>query len=514
MTVRSAIEMADVLLFAQGISKSFGAIQALNGVSLDVCAGEVHALVGENGAGKSTLIKVMTGEEALDSGTLCADGRALPALTPATAHGMGIWVVHQQPSLFPDLTVAENLALGVERMRPWQRIDRSGRRSRAHALLMRVGSSIDPDRIVASLTMPEQQLVEIARALGADARVLILDEPTASLTAPEVEALFDALRRLRNDGVGVVYISHRLGEVLTIADRVTVLRDGQTVGTRPIAGLSVRALVAMMVGELRPDQARQARQDRAPGPIALDVRNLSCAAARIRDVSLTVSQGEVLGVAGLVGSGRTQLAETLFGITPADSGEIVVKGKSVDVRSPIDATHAGIAYVPEDRRRHGVILDMAVTANATLASLDSVSRFGLIGGPAEDDATARYIDALQIKVSSPLDPAAALSGGNQQKVAVARWLMTRPDILILDEPTQGVDVRSKGELHGLIDELARDGLAVMLISSDIHEVLSISDRIAVMRNGAIAGVLSRAEASQHDVLALAFGTDRIPAEPS
>jgi rhamnose transport system ATP-binding protein len=503
--------MAEVLLSAQDISKSFGAIQALNGVSLDVCAGEVHALVGENGAGKSTLIKVMTGEEAPDSGTLCANGRPVRGLTPATAHGMGIWVVHQQPSLFPDLTVAENLALGVERMRPWQRIHRNERRSRAQALLMRVGASIDPDRIVESLTMPEQQLVEIARALGADARVLILDEPTASLTAPEVEALFDALRRLRNDGVGVVYISHRLGEVLTIADRVTVLRDGRTVGTRPIEGLSVRDLVAMMVGELRPDEARQ---DKASGPIALEVRNVSSAAARIRDVSLTVSQGEVLGVAGLVGSGRTQLAETLFGITPADSGEIVVKGKSVDVRSPSDATRAGIAYVPEDRRRHGVIVDMPVAANATLASLDSVSRFGLIGHAAEENATTRYIEALQIKAPSSWAPAAALSGGNQQKVAVARWLLTRPVVLILDEPTQGVDVRSKGELHRLVEELARDGLAVMLISSDIHEVLSISDRIAVMRNGAIAGVLARAKASQHDVLALALGTDRVPAEPS
>jgi rhamnose transport system ATP-binding protein len=501
----------DPLLSAQGVSKSFGAIQALNGVSLDVRAGEVHALVGENGAGKSTLIRVMTGEEAPDSGTLHADGRPVPVLTPATAHSMGIRVVHQQPSLFPDLTVAENLALGVERTHPWQRIDRRARRSRARALLMRVGASIDPDRIVGSLTMPEQQLVEIARALGADARVLILDEPTASLTAPEVDALFDALRRLRRDGVGIVYISHRLGEVLAIADRVTILRDGRTVGTRSIDGLSVRDLVAMMVGELRPDHTRR---ERASGPVALEVRNLSCAAARIRDVSLTVSQGEVLGVAGLVGSGRTQLAETIFGITPADSGEIVVKGKSVDVRSPVEATRAGIAYVPEDRRRHGVIVDMAVTANATLASLELVSRLGLIGRTAEGDATARFIDALQIKAPSPLAPAAALSGGNQQKVAVARWLMTRPDILILDEPTQGVDVRSKGELHALIDKLAGDGLAVVLISSDIHEVLSISDRIAVMRNGAIAGVLQGAEASQHDVLAMALGTDRIPAEPS
>lgn len=501
----------DPLLSAEGISKSFGAIQALSFVSLDVCAGEVHALVGENGAGKSTLIKVMTGEEAPDSGTLWADSRAVPALTPATAHDMGIWIVHQLPSLFPDLTVAENLALGVERIRPWQRIDRSARRRRAHTLLMRVGASIDPDRIVGSLTMPEQQLVEIARALGADARVLILDEPTASLTAPEVEALFDTLRSLRRDGVGIVYISHRLGEVLAIADRVTILRDGRTVGTRPIEGLSLRDLVAMMAGDVRPDHARR---DRVSGRIALEIRNLSCAAGGIQNVSLTVSQGEVLGVAGLVGSGRTQLAETIFGITPADSGEIVVNGNSVDVRSPIHARRAGIAYVPEDRRRHGVILDMAVAANATLACLDSVSRFGLIRRTLEEDATTRYVDALHIKVPSPSAPATALSGGNQQKVAVARWLMTRPDLLILDEPTQGVDVRSKSELHALIDELADDGLAVVLISSDIQELLSVSDRIAVMRGGTIAGVLQGAEASQHDVLALALGTDRIPAESS
>jgi rhamnose transport system ATP-binding protein len=358
--------------------------------------------------------------------------------------------------------------------------------------------------------MPEQQLVDIARALGANAKLLILDEPTASLTAPEVDALLGVVRRLREQGTGIVYISHRLEEVLAIADRVTVLRDGSTIATRPAAGVTTRDLVQLMVGDtaLEPPP----RPSGSSNEVALDVRGLSSKAAGIRDISFTVHRGEILGLAGLVGSGRTQLAETLFGITPMDSGEVQIAGTSVRIGSPRDAMRAGIAYVPEDRRRHGVVLEMPIAANTTLANLGAVSRRGLIDRKAEWATANSFIGGLRIKAESPGVDTSTLSGGNQQKVALARWLATRPSVLILDEPTQGVDVRSKGEIHRIIHELANSGLAVLVISSDLHEVLTLNDRILVMRNGTVAGELTRESATQHAVLALALGTEHVPAE--
>jgi rhamnose transport system ATP-binding protein len=373
-----------------------------------------------------------------------------------------------------------------------------------------VGATIDPDCLVESLTMPEQQLVEIARALGAEAELLILDEPTASLTATEVEALLEVVRRLRAQGTGIVYISHRLDEVLAIADRVTVLRDGRTIATRSAAGVTAPDLVQLMVGDtvLEPSP----RQPDSSAEVVLDVRGLSSSAAGIRDISFTLHRGEILGLAGLVGSGRTQLAETLFGITPIDTGAVRIGGAAVRIGSPRDAMRAGIAYIPEDRRRHGVVLEMPIAANTTLASLAAVSRLGLIDRGAERAVANRYIDALRIKAESSNVDVGTLSGGNQQKVAVARWLATRPSVLILDEPTQGVDVRSKSEIHRIIQELANTGLAVLVISSDMHEVLTLNDRILVMRDGTLAGELTRQRATQHAVLALALGTEHVPAE--
>jgi rhamnose transport system ATP-binding protein len=466
--------------------------------------------VGENGAGKSTLIKIMSGAEPPDEGTLTVRGHLLARLDPSMARALGIAVVHQQPALFPDLTVAENLSLGAESDIAWRRVDWHARRSTAQQLLERVGATIDPDRLVESLTMPEQQLVDIARALGANAKLLILDEPTASLTAPEVDALLGVVRRLREQGTGIVYISHRLEEVLAIADRVTVLRDGSTIATRPAAGVTTRDLVQLMVGDtaLEPPP----RPSGSSNEVALDVRGLSSKAAGIRDISFTVHRGEILGLAGLVGSGRTQLAETLFGITPMDSGEVQIAGTSVRIGSPRDAMRAGIAYVPEDRRRHGVVLEMPIAANTTLANLGAVSRRGLIDRKAEWATANSFIGGLRIKAESPGVDTSTLSGGNQQKVALARWLATRPSVLILDEPTQGVDVRSKGEIHRIIHELANSGLAVLVISSDLHEVLTLNDRILVMRNGTVAGELTRESATQHAVLALALGTEHVPAE--
>ncbi len=487
------------------IVKSFAGVRALAGVSFDLYPGEVHALVGENGAGKSTLIKIVTGAEQPDAGRMSVGGRAVPHMDPSTARASGIAAIYQQPSLFPHLTVAENIALALEPGGALRRIDWTARRRRAADLLGRVGSSIQPDRLVESLSMPEQQIVEIAKAIGAEARILLMDEPTASLTDREVERLLGVIDRLRADGVGIIYISHRLEEVFAVADRITVLRDGQTVATRARSEVDPGALIALMVG--REISAVFPKRAVPVGDTALEVRGLSSRAAGIRDVSLSVRRGEILGLAGLVGSGRTQLSETIFGLSPADAGSILVRGVPVRIGSPADAIRAGIGYVPEDRRQHGVVLDMSVAANASLASLAAVSTHGLIDRSQERARAAEYVERLRIRTPSVLAAVGTLSGGNQQKVALARWLATRPSVLILDEPTQGVDVGSKAEIHGLMQTLAEDGLAIIMISSELPEILGMSDRIAVMHGGTIRGVLARDEATQSKILALALEQD-------
>jgi len=490
-------------LQALSISKSYAGVRALRGVSFDLHAGEVHALVGENGAGKSTLIKIMTGAERADSGALVVAGRDVPHMDPGTAKALGIAAIYQQPSLFPDLSVAENIALSLESGSAWHRVDWSTRHGRAAELLGRVGGSIDPSRLVAALTMPEQQIVEIAKAIGSDARIVIMDEPTASLAEREVERLFDVIGRLRQSGVGIIYISHRIDEVFAVADRITILRDGQTVATREAAAITRAELIDLMVGRALGDIFPRRRVQ--PGDVALEVRGVSSRAAGIRDITLSVRAGEILGLAGLVGSGRTQLAETLFGLTPADAGEIVVRGVPAQIASPADAIRAGIAYLPEDRRQHGVVLDMSVAANTSMASLGAVSRGGMMDTARERTRALEYVERFAIKTPSVLADVGSLSGGNQQKVALARWLATDPAVLILDEPTQGVDVGSKAAIHELMQQLTAQGLAVIMISSELPEVLGMSDHIAVMHAGSIRGVLSRDEASPSAILALALG---------
>ena len=494
-----------MLLEAQAITKAFAGVQALRRVSFDLRPGEVHALVGENGAGKSTLIKVMTGAVQPEAGTLVVNSHPVPYMTPALAHSLGIAAIYQQPALFPDLTVAENIALALESGGRWGRIDWRARHRRAADLLQRVGAAIDPDRLCESLSMPEQQIVEIAKAIGVEAKVVIMDEPTAALTDREVDNLFTVVKLLRSHGAGVIYISHRLDEVFTLADRITVLRDGQTIATEPAAGLTRQSLIAMMIG--RELSAVFPKRPVPLGPVddaAIEVKGVRNRGAGLHDISFSVRRGEIFGVAGLVGSGRTQLAETLFGLTPADGGQILRDGKPVSIESPRDAIAAGIAYVPEDRRQHGVVLEMSIAANASLASLDRVSTHGLIDGAAERKAAREHADRLRIKAASIDDEAGTLSGGNQQKVALARWLSTSPSVLILDEPTQGVDVGSKAEIHDLMQQLAERGLAIIMISSELPEILGMSDRVAVMHAGAIRAVLDRADATQAKVMSLAL----------
>jgi rhamnose transport system ATP-binding protein len=493
------------LLKLTEIRKSFGAVRALNGVSFELKAGEVHALLGENGAGKSTLIKVMTGAYRPDGGVIEVRGEELSGLTPVRAQELGIACIYQQPALFPDLSVAENIGLRLEKIGIFQRVKWDKWGKTAEELLKRIGAEISPDAEVRSLSMPEQQLVEIACALGSGARIVIMDEPTASLTQKEQHLLFKVVRDLRTEGVGVVYISHRLEEIFALADRVTVLRDGESVGTNPVDGLSEAQMIRLMVG--RDVETIYPAADQEPGEMVLEVKDLACAESGLEGVSFQVRAGEVFGLAGLVGAGRTELARVLFGITPADGGSVFLNGKLLEIRSPRDAISHGIAYVPEDRRRHGVVLEMAVAENITMASHSRWFKGGILQGGIETDTAQGFIDALGIKLSSPAAPGGSLSGGNQQKVSVARWLATQPKLLILDEPTQGVDVGAKGEIHRMVRGLAKEGLAVLMISSDLTEIVGMSDRVGVMRECRLVDIFDHANAEQ--VMAAALGSGEV-----
>jgi rhamnose transport system ATP-binding protein len=495
--------MRQVVLRATDVTKAYAGVQALKRASLELCAGEVHALVGENGAGKSTLIKILTGAVQPDSGEIVLDERRLERLTPAAAKSLGIAAIYQQPALFGELTVAENIALGLERTGRWGRVDWRARHRRAEELLGRVGARIDPEIDAGELSMPQQQLVEIARALGADARVLILDEPTASLSKEDTDNLFRVVRELRAQGVGMIYISHRLEELPVIADRVTVLRDGNTIATRDMAEVNREQLIQLMVG--RELSAVFPKREVPVGETVLELRGVGCKASGVSGVDLSVRAGEIVGLSGLVGAGRSELARTIFGLTPADRGEILVRGKRVRIGSPADAIAHGIAYVPEDRRRHGVVLEMPVSQNVTLATLGNLSRFGALDFRRERELAADYTRRLGVKTASIRSLVSTLSGGNQQKVALSRWLVTRPTLLVLDEPTQGIDVGAKSEIHELMTELAEQGVAILMISSELPEILGMSDRIAVMHGGTIVSVLDRAEATPERVLARALG---------
>lgn len=494
--------MSGALLQLSAITKSFGAVRALKGVSFDLQPGEVHALLGENGAGKSTLIKVITGAHQPDGGNIQLDGKKVPRLSPSIARDLGIACIYQQPALFPDLTVAENTGLRLERATPFSRVNWSARHEQARKLLERIGAEISPDAEVRTLSMPEQQLVEIACALGAGARIVIMDEPTASLTQKETHLLFAVVRELRKNGVGIIYISHRLEEIFQLADRVTVLRDGESVGTNQVDQINESALIKLMVG--REVTTIYPPSENAPGEAVFSLKNLCCAAGGVKNVSLEIRAGEILGLAGLVGAGRTELARTIFGITPADSGEIWLDGKQIEVRSSQDAVARGIAYVPEDRRRHGVILEMPIAQNITMAIHRKIFPGTWLRFGAERLLALDFIRDLSIRTSGPDAPGNSLSGGNQQKVALARWLAAKPKVLILDEPTQGVDVGAKSEIHKIIRSLAKNGLAVLMISSDLPEILGMSDRIAVMRGGAITAILP-AKSEPHAVMAAALG---------
>jgi rhamnose transport system ATP-binding protein len=493
----------EILLRAENVTKSYAGVHALRSASFELRAGEIHALIGENGAGKSTFIKVITGAVLNDGGTIEISGERISENSPSIAKSFGVAAIYQQPALFPELTVAENIAIGQEKTGIFGIVNWKRRRKIAEDLLARVGAKIDPETFAGELSMPQQQLVEIARALGANAKILILDEPTASLSEEDTNNLFRVIRELRAAGVGMIYISHRLEELPAIADRVTVLRDGETIETRGMAEVSRQELIRLMVG--REISAVFPKAKVEIGQSIFEIRNLSARSAGIKNINLNVRAGEIVGVAGLVGAGRTELAKTIFGLETVDRGEILVRGDSIKIGHPVEAIKYGIAYLPEDRRKHGVILDFPISANITLASLKILSGYSGMNFRREREIAAEYTRRLGVKTPSIHDSVATLSGGNQQKVALSRWLVTKPSVLILDEPTQGIDVGAKSEIHALMSELAAQGVAILMISSELPEILGMSDRIAVMSGGTIVKILEREEATQDKILSIALG---------
>jgi rhamnose transport system ATP-binding protein len=489
------------VLEIRDVRKRFGSTQALDGVAIALVPGEVHALLGENGAGKSTLIRIMTGVEQPDEGRILIDGRETHIASALDAQRLGIAAIYQEPMTFPDLTVAENIFIshrGRGRL-----VDRARMRRDAEAVLERLGVRLDVTQPARGLTLAEQQTVEIAKALSLDVRILIMDEPTASLSAHEAARLFRIVETLRRDGVAVLFISHRMEEVFSIADRITILRDGKWIRTAPRDEVTTGSAIRDMVGRRIDDFFK--RTPAKPGDVVLEARGLGREGI-FSDISFAVRAGEVLGFAGLVGARRTDVGLALFGVEPATSGEVLLDGKPVSIRSAQDALRLGIAYTTEDRRQLGLVLPQSIAANISLPSLRRyLNALGLLRVSAERATAVKFKEQLRIRAATVDATAASLSGGNQQKVVLSKWLNVAPRMLILDEPTRGIDVGAKAEVHQIIDTLVHEGMAIILISSDLPEVLAMSDRILVMREGRQMAVLHAADTTQEVVLAAAMG---------
>ena len=492
--------MTPPLLQMAGIAKSFPGVRALISGQLTVRPGECHALMGENGAGKSTLIKILAGAQPADAGTIQINGQPAAIASPADARRLGIAVIYQEFNLVPTLTARENLFLGRERSRAGFTSVRRERREAAE-LFRRVGATIPPDAPCRDLTVAQQQCVEIARALSTRARLVVMDEPTAALTGREVEQLFIVIRDLQRQGIGVVYVSHRMDEVFAICDAVTVLRDGRFVAERPTADVTRRQLIEMMVG--RPIESEFPKRKAPVGEVLLEARGLRRGRA-VRGVDLTLRRGEVVGLTGLVGAGRTEVARLLFGADRPDGGTVALRGRPVRLRSPRDAIRRGICLLTEDRKGQGLVLGQSVRENFGLPNLPRLSRLSFVRRRLERSAFGKYIASLRIKVSGPEQLARTLSGGNQQKVVLAKWLERDAEIVLIDEPTRGIDVGAKAEIYELINGLTAAGKAVLMISSELPEVLGMSDRVLVMCEGKIRGEIADvAAATQAQVMALA-----------
>ncbi|WP_336644447.1 sugar ABC transporter ATP-binding protein [Microbacterium sp. USHLN186] len=494
--------MSDPILRVEGISKGFPGVQALQDVHLEVRAGEVLVLVGENGAGKSTLMKILSGIYTRDEGTIIFEGEPVELTSPLQAQQLGITIIHQELNMMPDLTVAQNIYIGREpKAGPF--LSERALNRRTEELLQRLEIKLDPRRKVGELTVAEQQMVEIAKALSFNAKVLIMDEPTSALTDTEVETLFVLIEQLKQRGTGIVYISHRMDELRRLADRVSVLRDGAYIGSLEKSEISIPTIIEMMVGRAIDEGTRPEARDHSDAPVVLDVQGLSTKAL-LDDVSFQLHRGEILGFAGLMGAGRTETARAIIGADRRDGGTIVVGGDSVRIRKPEDAVKRGIGYLSEDRKLLGLMLEQDVTFNTVLASLDSYANgIGWMSDRKAKNQTKDYVQQLRVKTPSVNQIVKLLSGGNQQKVVIARWLMRDCDILIFDEPTRGIDVGAKEEIYRLMQQLAASGKSIIVISSELPEILRVANRIAVFANGRITGTLRNEEASQEKIMQLA-----------
>ena len=485
-----------------GIMKSFGTNQVLNNAGFFLRDGEVHALMGENGAGKSTLMKILTGVYTKDGGIVKVNGQEVNYSNPQEAEAAGIVFIYQELNVMFDLTVEENLFMGKEITKGFGICDKKAMRAKAEEVLERMGVSIPVDTVMSDLSVGQQQMIEICKALLVDAKVIIMDEPTAALTQSETAALFEVIENLKKRGVSIVYISHRMEEIFELCDSITVLRDGQYIDTCEIKDITMDDVVKMMIG--REIGERYPSRNHSVGKTVFEVKGLSRKGA-FNDVSFTVGAGEVLGVSGLMGAGRTEIMQAVFGYLPADSGEILIDGQPVKIKNPMDAMKAGIGFITEDRKVEGLMLDKTIRENIALANLGTISGSGVISKAKEKSLISRGIEEFKIRCFGTEHECGNLSGGNQQKVVLAKWIYTEPKILILDEPTRGVDIGAKKEIYNVINDMARKGVAIIMVSSELPEILGMSDRVMVVREGDVRGILNIENASQESIMTLATG---------
>ena len=485
-----------------GVSKSFPGVVALEGVDLDLMAGEVHILLGENGAGKSTLMKILSGAEERDGGEILVDGKPAVLGSPRAARELGISIIYQELTLVPQLSAPANIFLGKEPTTPMGLLDLEAMKRDARGLLDGLGVAVDLEAEVGALGLAEQQMIEVAKALSENARILVMDEPTSALTSSEIDQLFAAMTRLLERGVGIIYISHRMNEVERVGTRVSVLRDGRKIGTYRTGDVSIDELIRLMVG--RPVGDHFPRRRAPPGVEVLRVSGLSRRGV-LHDIAFSVRRGEIVGISGLLGAGRTELARAIFGADRSDEGDIQVKGRAALVRSPAAAIRAGLGLLPEDRKTQGLVLALSVRENLALTSARRLSRFGLIDSAGEVSLSQRFVDDLRIRTPGIEQRAGALSGGNQQKIVLGKWLAASVDVLIMDEPTRGIDVAAKVEIYELMNRLTADGAGILMISSELPEVLGMSDRILVMRGGRVVSEFLAADATQEILLGAALG---------
>ena len=497
---------APPVLALHDVRKAFGAVVALSAGSISVAANSIHALVGENGAGKSTLVKIIAGLYRRDGGDIYLSGEPVDFKSTAESKAAGVAVIYQEPTLFPDLSVTENLFMGRQPTTRWGRIDRTAMRVEAEALFTRLGVHLDPDHPAEGLSIADQQVIEIAKAISLDARVLIMDEPTAALSGVEVERLMTGTRTLRDEGRAIIFISHRFDEVFDLCDTITVMRDGAYISTDPVAEVTVDQIVRRLVGrevkELYPKEAAEI------GDVLLEVKGLT-QTGLFHDVDLTVRSGEIVGLAGLVGAGRSEIAQAVFGVDPYESGTVSIRGRDVPKQDPVAAVRLGLALVPEDRRRHGLVLSATVSKNITMATSKKLSQRGLLTASSENRAAREWAGRLEVKTNALDALAGTLSGGNQQKVVLAKWLSTEPSVLIIDEPTRGIDVGTKAEVHRLLSTLAGAGMGILMISSELPEVLGMADRVLVVHEGRITADIERAEATPETVMYAATNATEI-----